>query len=67
VLRWLPHGTRSWKDAVRQQWNFNPSQAVEEFEEYPVYLASVAALELSIEPDISQRGILASLERLSFP
>jgi hypothetical protein len=64
VLRWLPHGTRSWKDVVRQQWNFSPSQAVEECEEYHVGLASAVALELSIEPDIRQWGIRASLERL---
>jgi len=47
VLRWLPHGTRSWKDVVRQQRNFSPSQAVEECEEYHVDLAWAAALELS--------------------
>jgi hypothetical protein len=51
VLRWLLHGKRSWKDVVRQQWNFSPSQAVQECEEYHVDLASAAALELSIEPD----------------
>jgi hypothetical protein len=64
VLRWLPHGTRSWKDVVRQQRNFSPSQAVEECEEYHVDLAWAAALELSIEPDIRQWGIRALLERL---
>jgi hypothetical protein len=64
VLRWLPHGTMSWKDVVRQQWNFSPPQAVEEVEEYLVDLSSAVALELSIEPDISQGGIRASLEKL---
>ena len=64
VLRWLPHGTQSWKDLVRQQWNFSPPQAVEECEEYNFDLASVAALELRINPDIGQQGIRASLARL---
>jgi hypothetical protein len=64
LLRWLPHGTASWKDLVRQQWNFSPPQTTEEREEYEVDLASVAALELSISPDIGQQGIQASLERM---
>ena len=64
LLRWLPHGTKSWKDLVRQQWNFSPPQTVEEREEYKVDLASVAALELSINPDIGRQGIQASLERM---
>jgi hypothetical protein len=64
VLRWLRHGTRSWKKVVRQQWNFSSSQAIEECEEYHVDLASAAALESSTEPDIRQWGIRALLERL---
>ena len=44
-----------------------PSQAIEECEEYHVDLASAAALDLSIEPDIRQWGIRASLERLQLP
>ena len=64
LLRWLPHGATSWKDLVRQQWNFSPPQTVEEREEYTLDLASVAALELSISPDIGQQRIRASLERM---
>jgi len=64
LLRWLPHGTESWKDLVRQQWNFSPPQTVEECEEYNLDIAPAAALELRINPDISQQGIRASLERL---
>ena len=64
VLRWLPHGSGSWKEIVRQQWNFSPPQTVEEREEYKIDLASVAALELSISPDIGQQGTRASLERM---
>lgn len=64
LLRWLPHGTTSWKELVRQQWNFSPPQTVEECEEYNFNLASAAALELSISPDISRQGTPASLERI---
>jgi len=64
LLRWLPHGTQSWKDVVRQQWNFSPPETVEEREEYKVDLASAAALELSINPDISRQGVRASLEKM---
>ena len=64
VVRWLPTGEASWKDIVRQQWNFSPPNTVEESEEYKVELASAAALELTINPDISQGGARASLERL---
>lgn len=64
VLRWLPQGTNSWKDVVRQQWNFSPPETVEECEEYDVDLASAAALELSVNPDISRQGTRASLEKL---
>ena len=63
-LRWLPYGTGSWKEVVRQQWNFSPPDTVEECEEYKIDLVSAAALELSINPDISQRGVRASLEKL---
>jgi len=64
LLRWLPHGTESWREVVRQQWNFSPPDTVEECEEYKVQLVSAAALELSINPDISRQGVKASLEKL---
>ena len=64
VLRWLPYGAGSWKEIVRQQWNFSPPNTVEEFEEYQVELPSTAALELSVKPDISMGEARASLQRL---
>ena len=64
VLRWLPYGAGSWKDVVRQQWNFSPPNAIEECEEYKVELSSAAALEVSIQPDISLGESRASLHRL---
>ncbi|MFZ0707610.1 MAG: hypothetical protein WAM71_18565 [Candidatus Korobacteraceae bacterium] len=64
VLRWLPYGAGSWKDIVRQQWNFSPPNTTEECEEYKVDLSSAAALELTITPDVSQGEARASLHRL---
>jgi hypothetical protein len=64
LLRWLPHGSASWRDVVRQQWNFSPPHTAEEREEYEVDLAAAVALELSINPDVSQQGVRASLESM---
>jgi hypothetical protein len=64
VLRWLPQGESAWKEIVRQQWNFNPPNTVEESEQYNVELLSAVAIELSINPDISRAGAMASLQRL---
>lgn len=64
VLRWLPQGATAWQDVVRQQWNFSPPDTVDESEEYSFELLSAAALELSINPDISRGQTRASLERL---
>ena len=53
VLRWSPTTESSWRDVVRQQYNFSPSGATEEIEEYQVELENVAALELTIIPNLS--------------
>lgn len=64
VLRWLPEGTGTWKDVVRQQWNFSPPRTAIECEEYKVDLPSTGGLELTICPDISGGDTRASLESL---
>ena len=64
LLRWRPHGTALWRDVVRQQWNFSPPHTAEEREAYKVDLVSAAALELSVNPDVSQHGVRASLEKM---
>lgn len=64
LLRWLPHGMAAWQEVVRQQWNFAPPDTVEECEEYKVILTPTTALELRINPDISDQGVRASLEEL---
>jgi hypothetical protein len=64
VLRWLQGGTDSWKDVVRQQWNFNPPSSIDEREDYTANLADATALELTIKPDISGGEAHASLQQL---
>ncbi len=54
ALSWSPDGGRSFKDIVRQQWNFSPPGAIREVEDYHVELSGVTQLELIIVPD--QRG-----------
>ena len=63
VLRWSPTTESSWHDVVRQQYHFSPSGATEEIEEYQVELEDVAALELTIIPNLSG-GSYASLAQL---
>jgi hypothetical protein len=63
VLRWSPDG-RSYRDIVRQQYNFSPAGGGREVEDYAVNLAGVKALELTIVPDISGGDSRASLEEL---
>jgi len=63
VLRWSPTVDGPSRDIVRQQYHFSPSGATEEFEEYQVELEGVAALELTIIPNVSG-GSYASVAQL---
>jgi len=64
VLRWSPDGGQSYREIVRQQYNFSPPGVTHEFEDYAVDLVGVAALELRIVPDISGGEARASLAQL---
>ena len=64
VLRWSGDGGRSFREILRQQWNFSPPNAIREVEEYQVELLNVAVLELVIVPDISRGSARASLKSL---
>jgi len=64
VLRWSPYGGRSFREIVRQQWNFSPPKTIREIEEYQVDLSNVTILELVIVPDISRGAARASLKSL---
>ena len=61
VLRWSPDGGQSYREIVRQQYNFSPPAATHESEDYAVDLAGVTALELRIVPDISGGDARASV------
>jgi len=63
-LRWSPDGGQSFREIVRQQWNFSPQGATSEIEDIQVELAAVTVLELSIVPDISGGDATASLAQL---
>jgi hypothetical protein len=64
VVRWSPDRGRSYRDIVRQQYNFSPRSTTREVEDYNVDLNGVTALELRIVPDISGGSALASLAQL---
>jgi F5/8 type C domain len=64
VLRWSPDGGRSFREIVRQQWNFSRPNTTREIEEYHIQLSDVTVLELVIVPDISHGAAHASLKSL---
>ena len=64
VLRWSPDGGQSFREIVRQQWNFSPQGAINETEDLHVELPAVTVFELSIIPDTSGGNAFASLELL---
>jgi hypothetical protein len=64
VLRWSPGSGDSFREIIRQQWNFSPPDSIREIEDYSVDLFEVAVLELIIEPDKGNREARASLRKL---
>jgi hypothetical protein len=64
VLRWSPDGGQSYREILRQQYNFSPPAAAREVEDYNIDLAGVTVLELRIVPDISGGSARASLAQL---
>lgn len=64
VLRWSADTEHSFREVVRQQWNFSQPNAVRETEEYAVEIPGVKTLELVIVPDIGGGAARASLKSL---
>jgi hypothetical protein len=64
VLRWSSDGGQSYREIVRQQYNFSPPGTTREWEDYTVTLDALTTLELSIIPDISGLPAHASLAEL---
>jgi hypothetical protein len=61
VLRWSRGQESSFREIVRQPWNFSPGGSVRENEDYPVHLSEVGILELIIVPDKSGGDVRACL------
>jgi hypothetical protein len=64
VLRWSPDGGHSFREIVRQQWNFSPPATISEVEDYRVELSGATVLEVVIVPDKGRGTACASLKRL---
>lgn len=64
VLRWSPDRGHSFREAVRQQWNFSPAGARSETEDIHLGIPGVTVLELVIIPDISGGQARASLAQM---
>src|SRR6266436_8110619 len=64
VLRWSPDIESSFREIVRQQWNFSRPDSVRETEDYRVELSELKVLELKIVPDKSGGEVRASLVSL---
>jgi hypothetical protein len=64
VLRWSADGGRSYREIVRQQYNFSPPGTTTELEDLTVELDGLTTLELNIIPDISGGLACASLNQL---
>jgi hypothetical protein len=64
VLRWFSDGGHSFREIVRQQWNFSPPETTGETEDYRIELSEVTVLELAIVPDKSRGTARASLKSL---
>jgi hypothetical protein len=61
ALRWSPDRGHSFREIVRQQWNFSSPDATHETEDYSVELSGVTLLDLIIDPDKGNRKARASL------
>lgn len=64
VLRWSSDGGQTYREIARQQYNFSPSGATRELEDFTVDLQGVTTLELTITPDISGGSAHASVAQL---
>jgi hypothetical protein len=64
TLRWSPDHGNSYREIVRQQWNFSQPDATREAEDYTVDLSGVTVIDLTIEPDKDNCNARASLSSL---
>jgi hypothetical protein len=63
VLRWSSDGGQSYREIVRQQYNFSPPSTTTELEDLTVEIDGLTTLELNIIPNISGGLACASLNQ----
>jgi hypothetical protein len=63
TLQWSKNKAEALRPLFQQQWNFSPSGATRQIEDYKVELEGVWMLQLIIDPDISRGQAIATLER----
>jgi hypothetical protein len=63
-LSWSADGGHSFREIVRQRWNFSPSGSSSESEDYRVDLTNVTVVKLVIDPDLGRGEARAGLSRL---
>jgi hypothetical protein len=64
VLRWSHDDGQTFREIVRQQWNFSPPDSIRELEDYRVDLSGVTVFELSIVPNKNGGTARASVAQL---
>ncbi|MCK9606862.1 MAG: carbohydrate-binding protein [Methylomonas sp.] len=64
VLRMSQDQGATFRDIVRQQWNFSPDGATAESEMHLVDMVGVTTIELIIKPDIGNPSAVATLEKI---
>jgi len=64
VLRWSSDRGQSYREIVRQQYNFSPPGSSSECEDYDVELDRMTTLDLTIVPGISGAPVCATLAQL---
>jgi hypothetical protein len=64
VLRWSADGGRTYREIVRQQYNFSPPGTPREVENYIAELEGVTVVELTVVPDVGGGDSCASLTML---
>lgn len=64
VLRWSQDYGHTFREIVRQQWNFSPEGSSAQLEDYAIKLKAVTVLELIINPDINDQNAIATLDKL---
>ena len=64
LLRWSSDQGQTYREIVRQQFNFNPPGTTSEREEYQVNISGVTTLELNLIPAIGRSDVRASLAQL---